>query len=213
MQKVVRIPRKFVGLLLSVIIVGLGVVGSAGAASAATTPASCVNVSVVVLGQKVRVCVPTAQLPKVTTTITAKASTVTKTLMGRTTTVKSTAVRNVPGPVTTRTVTKTRTIPGPVSTRGPIRQTVTSRATVTQTTTVTQTPPTVTATRTDVRTVDRDRVVNLTTPQATGISLGLVAVGALLALLVLYIMYRLGYMRAETQNVKDLEDLRDSLVD
>ena len=203
------------GLLLAVIIVGLGVVGSAGAASAATTPASCVNVSVVVLGQKVKVCVPTAQLPKVTTTITAKASTVTKTLMGRTTTVKSTAVRNVPGPVTTRTVTKTRTIPGPVTTvnRGLIGQTGQGRATVTRTTTVTKTPPTVTATRTDVRTVDRDRVVNLTRPQATGISLGLVAVGALLALLVLYIMYRLGYLRAESQNVKDLQDLRDSLVD
>lgn len=114
-----------------------------------------------------------------------------------------TVTQTIPGPVST--VTIVREVAGKTSTvTSPSGQTGQARDTVTSTTTVT-------ATRTDVRTVPRDRVVNLTRPGAVGISLGLLAVGVILALVVLYIMYRLGYWRADDQNLDDLKKLRDDL--
>jgi hypothetical protein len=93
--------------------------------------------------------------------------------------------------------------------------TVTQRVTSGQNAQKSATVPTVTVTttaqRTDVRVVEKERVVNLTKPGAVGLSLGLIAVGIVITLLVLYIMYRLGYLRAENRNVEDWKDLRDSL--
>lgn len=161
------------------------------------------------------ICLPGVVCATVTlpgTTITLPGRTIT--LPGRTvtlpqaTTVKTvTSKVKVPGPVTTKYIT-----PAPKILYRTSTQTVTQTGqTITKSARVTTATVTATATRTDVRTVEKERVVNLTTPQATGISLGLIVAGALLALLVLYIMYRLGYLRAEDQNAEDWKDLRDSL--
>lgn len=202
-KRVVTLPRWFKALPL----VGVGLIVAMLLFAQPTANAS------VQTSPDASICLPgvvcaTVTLPATTITLPGK----TVTLPGRTMTLpQATAVKTVttrvkvPGPVTTKYITPAPKILYRTTTVTQTGQTITKSATV-PTVTVTST-----ATRTDVRTVEKERVVNLTKPQATGISLGLVAVGALLALLVLYIMYRLGYLRAEDQNAEDWKNLRDSL--
>lgn len=204
-KRVISLPRWLKALPL----LGLGLILAFGlfmAPAKAATPQTPSDSSVCLPG----VVCATVTLPGTTITLPGK----TVTLPGRTVT--------LPQSTTTKTVTSKVKVPGPVTTRyitpAPKILYRTKTATVTQsgqTITKSATVPTVTvtstATRTDVRTVERERVINLTKPEATGISLGLVAFGVILTLLVLYIMYRLGYMRAEDQNAEDWNDLRDSL--
>jgi hypothetical protein len=125
-------------------------------------------------------------------------------------TITKTVVRrvNVPGPVSTKTIVRDRQLPAKSVT---VTQRVTSGQNAQKSATVPTVTVTTTAQRTDVRVVEKERVVNLTKPGAVGLSLGLIAVGIAITLLVLYIMYRLGYLRAENRNVEDWKDLRDSL--
>lgn len=121
--------------------------------------------------------------------------------------------RNVPVPGPTRTVlvpgpVRTVLVPGPVRTvireRVVIRQVPGPRVTVEASPKVTPSPVV----------IFRDRPgddVDLSTPEAIGISIGLVALGILLALLALYLVYFLGYKERERVEEMKLSDLTDEL--
>jgi hypothetical protein len=58
---------------------------------------------------------------------------------------------------------------------------------------------------------ERERRVEVSVPQAIGISLGLVALGIAGALLALYLVYGLGFKEAERKEEQALSDLNDEL--
>jgi hypothetical protein len=58
---------------------------------------------------------------------------------------------------------------------------------------------------------DVERRVEVSVPQAIGISIGLVALGIAGALLALYLVYGLGFKEAKQSEEKKLADLTDEL--
>lgn len=137
-------------------------------------------------------------LPPVTKTVTLPRATATKTV-----------TRAIPGPVSTVTLVKsappiTRTVTSTQT--GSTGQTTTLRATVTSppvTSTVTVTTP--------PKVVTNEKVVTVTVSKAIGLSLGLVVLGVLVGVLLLWLAYARGYLSSENENVRGLTSLRDSL--
>lgn len=108
----------------------------------------------------------------------------------------------VPGP------TRTIIVPGPVRTvveeRVVVRQVPGPRVTVVASPSVTPSPVVVFRD-------NPDDDVDLSTPEAIGISIGLVALGIALALLALFLVYGLGWKEAQNKEQQKLANLNDEL--
>lgn len=119
----------------------------------------------------------------------------------------------VPGPIRTVFVpgpTRTIFVPGPTRTvvveRVVIRQGPVVRVTVDASPQVTPSPTVVYR-----HYPGDDEDIDLSTPEAIGISVGLVALGIVLALLALFLVYGLGWKEAEDKEKRRLADLNDEL--
>lgn len=116
----------------------------------------------------------------------------------------------VPGPERTVLVPgpeRTVLVPGPVRTvvteRVVVRQVPGPRVTVEASPRVTPSPVVVFR--------NRPGIVDLTTPEAIGISIGLVALGIALSLIALFLVYGLGFKEAKSSEEAKLANLNDEL--
>lgn len=174
-------------------------------AAPAASAADCVSVNVKVLGQTVAACVPVSQLPTIEVpgprvTINVPGPVRTVSVPGPTKTVTKTVTNSVPGPTVTRNVNSTQNSTATVTKNSTSRATVTknstSQSTVTQETFTTATPKP----GEKVITEDETKTVTITRLKAVGISLGLVLLGALIALLLIAGAYRLGWRLGDNGN-------------
>lgn len=128
----------------------------------------------------------------------------------------------VPGPV--RTIYLPTPVPGPTKTvyvtspvPSPVGQAPSPRATLSNGDPVPQVVPTpvVTVSPSPVpgktKVVTKERRVNVSVPQAIGISIGLVLLGILLGLLALFAVYTMGYKESEREQTSKLRNLTNEL--
>lgn len=132
--------------------------------------------------------------------------------------VRSTVRVTVPGPRVTVPGPR-RTVPGPTRTIYVTRnsKTITIRPspsagqTIVERDTVTITPSPHPKPSPAVKVVEKERVITLSIPKAVGFSVGLVLLGILIALLLLWALYTIGYKEGNEGDKKFLRDFLNEL--